>query len=199
MTFPKYIEHIPSINENFKNLSSDVFIIKGNRHNYVYDAGNSDYVADRLNQIPNKVLIVSHFHHDHIMNIDKCEWDEVYQGALTLKYTKVGKIVDSEMLIDDGVGLHIFYLPNSHAKDFLVLECGDYLFLSDSVYCTVVNNERVYNANLLKEQIECLEGISARYFVISHDDKLVYNKDEVIEKLKSIYDRRNPKLSYIAE
>ncbi len=199
MTFPYYIEHIPSVNENFKNLSSDVFIFKGEKNNYVYDVGNGGDALKRLNEIENKIAIISHFHHDHIMNIDKCKWVEVYGGRLTKICILQGTVIEDELIINDGITLRAYYLRNSHAKDFLVLECGDYLFLSDSIYCTVIDGKRVYNATLLKEQIDALEKSNAKYFVVSHDDKLIYTKNEIIDKLKSIYKRRNPKLPYIPE
>ncbi len=199
MNFPDYITHIPSVNNDFENLSSDVFIIRGKRRNYVYDVGNGGDALEILSEIPNKIAIISHFHHDHIMNIDKLGFEDVIQGRITEKYTKVGRVIEDEMFISDGVNIRVFFLTNSHAKDFLVLEVGDYLFLSDSVYCTVVKDERVYNANLLKKQIEELEKVSAKYFVVSHDEKLIYKKDEIINRLKSIYSRRNPKSAYIPE
>ena len=196
---PDYITHIPSVNDDFENLSSDVFIIRGERYNYVYDVGNGGEALEALEKTPEKIAIISHFHHDHIMNIDKLEFVDVIQGGITKKYTGVGRVIDEELLIEDGVSLRLFFLTNSHAKDFIVLEVGDYLFLSDSIYCTVVKGERVYNANLLKEQIKELEAVDAKYFVVSHDEKLIYKKKEIIERLKEIYARRDNKSAYIPE
>ncbi|MBO5495554.1 MAG: MBL fold metallo-hydrolase [Eubacterium sp.] len=199
MDFPEYITHIPSVDNDFESLSSDVYVIKGERYNYLYDVGNNEKVAKALEKIPNKIAVISHFHHDHILNLDRISTEEVIEGRLTKEYTKRGSVLEGERTINDGVTIRLYYLKNSHAKDFIVLEAGDFLFLSDSVYCTVKNGRRVYNASLLNEQIKTLEKSPAKFFVVSHDKKQIYAKDEIIDRLKDIYSRRNPQNPYIDE
>ena len=81
-------------------------------------------------------IVLSHFHLDHIGNLDKiCGlWknDEaqdkghpqikdrikIYQGEYTYKHTNKGEIVSDDMYIDAGFHkFHIFQLPSCHSKE----------------------------------------------------------------------------------
>lgn len=52
-------------------LSSDVAIISSNNYNYIFEVGSSVEIANELYSIDNKVIIISHFHQDHLSNINK--------------------------------------------------------------------------------------------------------------------------------
>jgi hypothetical protein len=54
-----------------------------------------------------------------------------------------------------------------------------------------------YNAPVLKEEIAVLEKLSAKFFLISHDERFVRPKEEIISELLEIYSKRDPKESYI--
>ena len=79
------------------------------------------------------------------------------------------------------------------------------LEFSSSIMCLILSGK--VGSNIASElgtmrttqQIDALEKSNAKYFVVSHNDKLIYTKNEIIDKLKSIYKRRNPKLPYIPE
>ena len=77
------------------------------------------------------------------------------------------------------------------------METGDYAFLGDGIYSTMKQGKVCYNASVLKEEIEVLKNLSAKFFLISHDERFIYQKEEIIAELEEIYSRRDPKESYI--
>ena len=120
-----------------------------------------------------RYLLISHFHPDHMANLKKVKSDEIYLGANTFKYVKRGNIVETDLFIDDGVKIHLFPLPSSHAKGSVGLEAGRFAFLGDATYTTVKNGKVCYNSSVLKEEIGVLKNLSAKYFLISHDEKFI--------------------------
>ena len=47
-----------------------------------------------------------------------------------------------------------------------------------------------YNASVLKEEIEVLKNLSAKFFLISHDERFIYPKEEIIAELRMKLRRR---------
>ena len=179
-------------------LSADVGIIKGKNSVWIFDVGCSSAAEELINRMDKpKIAVISHFHPDHMANFEKVKSDEIYLGANTFKYVKRGNIVETDLFIDDGVKIHLFPLPSSHAKGSLGLETGEYAFLGDSTYATMKRGRVCYNASVLKEEISVLKNLSAKYFLISHDKNFVRKREEVIAELEEIYSKRDPKESYI--
>ncbi len=116
-------------------LSANVVLIEGENNLWLYDVGNNPCVPQIISAFntSNKKInvILSHFHADHIGNLDKISYSNVYQGRLTYKYTKTGEILENDLYFRDGnMNLHIFPLPSSHAKGSLALEINEkYCFL----------------------------------------------------------------------
>ena len=188
-------------------LSADIGILKGARNTWLFDVGSSEEAAVFLQSLPGeKILVLSHFHPDHITNWSRIPHRELYQGANTYGYTKSGTVIDKEQTIEDGLSFHLVPLPSSHARGSLLLEVEDYAFLGDATYCTrkklsAVSTEQlllpVYNAQLLKEEIEVLKKLRARYVLLSHDETFCHERKEVVEELKQIYSRRRKDTPYI--
>lgn len=194
----KITDRISYIKASGKPLSADVGIIEGDEFLWLYDIGADESVPISLSNFEKpKNLVISHFHPDHMGNLEHVELNEIYLGANTFKYAKRGTVVDKNVFIDDGIKMHIFPLPSSHAKGSVGLETGDYAFLGDAVYATMKQGKVCYNASVLKEEINVLKNLSAKYFLISHDEKFVRPKEEIIAELEEIYSKRNPKESYI--
>ena len=179
-------------------LSADVGIIEGDEFIWIFDIGADEAVPMSLNVFEKpKNAVISHFHPDHMGNLEHVELNEVFLGANTFKYAKRGTVVDKDIFIDDGAKIHIFPIPSSHAKGSLGLETGEYAFIGDAAYATMKQEKACYNVSVLKEEITVLKNLSAKFFLISHDEKFIRPKEEIIAELKEIYSKRDPKESYI--
>ena len=66
-------------------LSAEVFFIKKNEKVYIYDVGNGEQYTEAINNIENKIIVLSHFHPDHIYNLSKLENYILYQSKNTAK------------------------------------------------------------------------------------------------------------------
>ena len=180
-------------------LSSDVAIIKGDNRTYIYDVGNGSGYVDEINDISgDKVIILSHFHPDHMRNLSMIPSIPCYVGSNTFKYTKRGEIVNTDVYIDDGVQLHIFPVPSSHAKGSLGLEVDDeYAFVGDAIGPAIKPDKLVYNVQMLFEEIRTLKRLKASKIIQSHRMNKIEDKYVIIEKLETIYAKRNGKEPYI--
>ncbi len=194
----KITDRISYIKATEKPLSADVGIIEGDEFCWIFDVGADESVPISLNKIQKpKNAVISHFHPDHMSNLARADLNEIFLGANTFKYAKMGKIIDKDVFIDDGIEIHIFPLPSSHAKGSLGLEIGDYAFIGDAAYSTMKQGKTCYNASVLKEEIAVLEKLSAKFFLISHDEKFIRPKEKIISELLEIYSKRDSKESYI--
>lgn len=190
-------ENIKIINESREPLSCHCFIIEGKDNTWIFDVGASEKAFNEIKNIENKIIVLSHFHQDHIENINKLDCNNIFQGEFTFKHTGKGNIVTEEKIIDDGVEFRIFPLPNTHAKGSVGLESGDYAFLGDAIYPSHINGHHAYNATLLKAEIDTLKSCKAKYFILSHNEEFIYTKEDMLARLESVYLKRNPKEPYI--
>ena len=181
------------IKGNDNPLSCDVAIIKDK---YIFEVGNGDYIVDELSKIVNPIVFVSHFHQDHLTNISKIKYKELYIGDNTYKYTNSGEIID-DLYIEDGVKLHLFKISLCHAKGSIGMEIGDYAFIGDANAPAFKNGHYVYNVQMLKEEIEQLSSLKANYIVFSHHMERPVTKTDVIKKLQDIYNNREKNNPYI--
>ena len=194
----KITETISYIKATEDPLSADVGIVEGKDFVWVFDVGACEGAKKLLSGIIKpKKAVLSHFHPDHTANISDLEFDEVFAGANTFGYTKAGTTVAGDVFADDGIKIHIFLLPSSHAKGSVGMETGDYAFLGDATYPTAKKGKTCYNASVLKEEIDVLKNLSAKYFLLSHDKNFICKREEVIARLEEIYSKRDPKESYI--
>ncbi len=100
--------------------------------------------------------------------------------------------------ISDGISVEIHHVPNSHAKGSLLLQVeGKYIFIGDSLYSKVEGCTYVYNAQLLKEEIELLKQLSGTQVFSSHETRPIKAKAGVIRFLEQIYAKRNKNDAYI--
>ena len=187
-------EKISYIEASENPLSADIGIIRDNGITWLYDVGNGIENIANLNEKYNVVL--SHFHKDHVGNIDGLKVNEIYVSKETHRHIKKGTIVENELYIGN---LHIFPLPSSHSKGCLGLEVDNtYVFVGDALYCRTKDNCYVYNAQLLKEEIEVLKKLKAPYLLVSHYKGLLRKKEQVIAELEEIYKMRVPNNPEIA-
>ena len=167
-------------------LSADIGIIEDNGSTWLYDVGNGEKSICGLDGSYHVVL--SHFHPDHTGNISRVRAESVYVSRETYAHVQCGTVVSDDLYIGS---LHIFPLPSSHTKGSLGLEVdGEYAFIGDALYSKVEEGCYIYNAQLLKDEIEVLSALRAQYLLVSHFKGLVREKDAVINELKTIYGMR---------
>ncbi|MBQ6699699.1 MAG: MBL fold metallo-hydrolase [Oscillospiraceae bacterium] len=191
-------ERISYIKATENPLSADIGMVLGDEYLWLFDIGADKAALEEVLKIQKpKKLVISHFHPDHTGNFEHAVFEETFVGANTFKYTYAGTIVEKDVFIDDGIKIHIFPLPSSHAKGSVGMEAGEYAFLGDATYATAKQGRVCYNASVLKEEIAVLKKLSAKYFLISHDEKYVQKKEKIIAELEEIYSKCDPKESYI--
>ena len=218
-------------------LSADVIAVRGDRAWWIFDVGACDEAVQFINELPRipveeaaipvdenganlaacnnaaclaKNVVISHFHRDHLLNVQRMcggeislDIDALYVGAYTSKtfgeIEGVAKNVVMEPLaLDDGVQIQILPMPNSHAKGSLALVVDDYVFLGDATYPMVGHGAPdVYNVQILGEQIKLLKSLTPSRFCLSHKRGLVRDKTSVIQFLESVYARRQKNENYI--
>lgn len=174
-------------------LSADIGIIKSGDTFWLFDVGNGE---NRTPELDNRYRVVlSHFHQDHIGNINKIQSEEVYVSKTTYEHVHKGTVVTEDLYIG---GLHIFPLPSSHAPGCLGLEVDNtYVFVGDALYSRIKDDNYVYNVQLLKDEIEVIKKLKAPFILVSHYAGMIRNREDVIEELETIYSMRNRNSSEI--
>ncbi|MCQ2591390.1 MAG: MBL fold metallo-hydrolase [Treponema sp.] len=181
-----------------KPLSCDVVFIKTDKETWIFDVGMNKQSVEAINQIDGpKNIVISHFHPDHILNLGKVSYENLYVSANTKKYVFKGSVVTKDLDFDCSPKISIKLLPSSHAKGCLCLLCGDYAFLGDGAYSKPIRGHHTYNAQLLQEMIKVMESMDVKYFCLSHDKNFIQSKESVLELYKNIYKRRTPDSSVI--
>ena len=192
------ISYFPAVEDP---LTADVGIVEGNEFVWLFDLGPHPPALQTLQALnPSKpfCLALSHFHQDHMAYWDRLPLQELYVGKHTYKYTHTGAVVESDLYIDDGVKLHLFPLPSTHAKGSLGLEVDDtYAFLGDGIYPMQKNGQALYNANLLADQLRVLRSLKSKYFLLSHDEQFICPREDVLAELEAVYAKRQSQSMYI--
>ena len=190
-------DYFSYITPAIKPLSANVSVIEGEKYLWVYDVGSNENIPEMLAEISKQKgkkikIILSHFHPDHIANVQHIKWESLYQGKNTYKYTHIGEIVESDINVDEtDIKLRIFQMPSSHAKGSLALLVNNkYCLLGDALYPAHKGDKTVYNAGILKQQIDILKKMAAPYVLLSHREPFVQKKQAVISWLEKIYAMR---------
>lgn len=186
-----YISYISPMQDP---LSANVVMITLRDRMLLYDVGCGHGIPEYLNNISGrKEAVLSHFHPDHIANFDKINLDELYVSKHTLGYTHRG-VTDMAELME---GVEIIPLPSTHAKGSLALRVNEYLFTGDAFGPGMKAGKAVVNAGFLLEDIKILEKSPAKYVCESHVAQFVRPKEEILNRLKSLYMRRDKEAPYI--
>lgn len=170
-TISAYLQYLPSSQEP---LSADVYLIHGDQYEYVFDVGNNEEARDCISGIQKeKIVILSHYHEDHVGNIDKLKYHDLYVGNVTRDTIQKGTVIESELTIQDGVTITIRHCPSPHVPGSLIVTInGEYTLFAD-LYFTKPD----YDRQAAKEMLDILKEINTKYFVVSHQEK-----DNVFEK-----------------
>ena len=183
----KVTDRVSYIKATEKPLSADVGIVEGDESVWIFDVGADESVPISLNKIPKaKNAVISHFHPDHMSNLEYVDLNEVYLGANTFKYAKRGTVVDKDVFIDDGITIHIFPLPSSHAKGSLAMCVDGICFLGDAAYPGYKLGKKYHNANFLRSLVDFLKMIDSEEVFYSHEKNPVKTKEVILGVLESI-------------
>lgn len=147
-----------------------------------------DYAAQRFAELPAALA-------GALTGDVAAEGDGVEKGEKTFsRYVTVFETIK----IFDGIFIEIHHVPNSHAKGSLLLQVNEeYIFIGDSLYSKVEDDYYVYNAQLLKEEIELLKRLPGTNIFSSHEERPVKAKAGVIRFLEQIYAKREKNDAYI--
>lgn len=177
-------------------LSSDVGMVRTASGVWLFDLGCTAQAVDAIKTISEKPhVVLSHFHLDHIGNLERVQHDALYAGAYTCK--KIGEGVAIRQSIQMESGICLFPIPSSHAKGCIGMEYDGYAFLGDAIYPKEKEGKLIYNVSLLAQQIQTLNALRADRFLISHKNPLVRPKTAVLSWLQQIYSKRKQGQAYL--
>lgn len=181
-----YIRHTESP------FSADSFVIKDRNKDYIFDVGANPYFVPILNRLSvQKDIILSHFHEDHIKNLSLVLYDTLYLSKETYKYVHSGTIIEEDKVLSDSI--KIGPIPSSHTKNSLYLLYKNYLFVGDALD----PGKGQYNVQKTKELIDKLTSLDFKYVLISHEEKIIHSKEEILFDLKNIYEKREKNSPFI--
>lgn len=190
MSLVKLTENISYLPASISPFSSDIVFIKTDKSTWIFDVGMGNPSYEEINKIQGrKNIVISHFHPDHIMNLSRISYDNLYVSKYTKKHIFKGSIISEETIFDESPKIQILPIPSSHSKGCLCLICEDFAFFGDATYAKEKIGNHTYNAQLLYEMIKTMEEIPAKYFCLSHDKKFVQQKKVVLTLYKGIYNR----------
>lgn len=203
-----YLSYIPASDNP---LSSDMIILKVQEKIIIFDVGNNPENVDFINNLSTPVIVVlSHFHVDHIGNlklIDPQKVSSVYVSKQTSKYVpkdfNVNIISDSDeelLELSDQIKIKICNVPSSHSKGCLcMIVSNEYAIMGDSTYCAGKDERYFFNAGKLKEEIDFFEKELAdvEWCLLSHDRKIKRSTPVVLRNLKKVYSGRDNKCPFI--
>lgn len=177
------ITYIPSTEDP---LSADVFFIKGNRGYYIFDVGNNEESLKEINNINEpKTVILSHYHKDHIGNIQKINYEKVYVGDVTYDTIEQGVIVGEKITLDDGVKVEIVPCPSPHVDGSLIVNVDNEYTLIADLYFT---RPAMMDKEKAREMMKVLCSMDTKYFVVSHqEEKSIFLKEELIKELEEYF------------
>ena len=161
-----------------------------------------DYAAKRFAELPGVLSAAFGLEQDvewqnAEQKSEECQNEEQKKEERKKRVPKFVTVFEP-VKIQDGVSIEIYHMPNSHAKGGLLLQVNeDYIFVGDSLYPKADGDNHVYNAQLLKEEIELLKRLPGTKVFSSHEARPVKIKAGVIRFLEQIYAKRNKNDAYI--
>lgn len=156
-------------------LSADVFFINGDRYCYIFDVGNNDESLYCINQISKeKVIFLSHYHKDHVGNINHITYNDLYVGKKTYEVIGKGEIIEDTLTLNDGIKIEIFHCPSPHTDGSLIINIdNEYSLIADLFF-----TRPPFDMEKAIQMLDFLKHLRTNYFVISHqeDRKIVPKK-----------------------
>lgn len=176
------IFRVPPVREP---LSSDVFVVEGEKRFYVLDAGTSDAAYEAIRSLTKPVwMILSHFHRDHIGNMERLSPERVLCGLRTRKYVKDCTPVEEEILMDDGVLIRVQPVVSPHAPGCVMMTVNDtYTFLGDAAYARPGEGQ-----GEAKGLVNALKKLNTQYLIASHNpENPVEEKEAALRDIRQYF------------
>lgn len=178
------IKYLPATNDP---LSADVYFIEGDTRCYIFDVGNNERSLHAINQVnKEKTIILSHYHRDHVGNIEHLNYRKLYVGKKTYETIGKGEIIDDAFTINDGVKIDVIPCVSPHTEGSLIINVDNkYTFIAD-LYFT----RPPFDRSKAMKMIEMLKKVNTKYFVISHqENEKVVAKEKLIAELFDFFNQ----------
>lgn len=178
----KKIKYLPASSNP---LSADVFFINGDRYCYIFDVGNNDESLYCINQISKeKVIFLSHYHKDHVGNINHITYNDLYVGKKTYEVIGKGEIIEDTLTLNDGIKIEIFHCPSPHTDGSLIINIdNEYSLIADLFF-----TRPPFDMEKAIQLLDFLKHLRTNYFVISHqEDRKIVPKEKLIEELSTYF------------
>lgn len=168
-------------------LSADVYFIEGDKYCYIYDVGNDDNSLHHINEVEKeKIVVLSHYHEDHVGNIDCINYRNLYVGKKTYETIGKGKLVEDVITINDGVKIEIIHCTSPHTDGSLILNVDNEYTLIADLYFT----RPPFDRDKAIKMIDILNNINTKYFVISHqEDEKIVSKEKLVAELLDYFNQ----------
>lgn len=168
-------------------LSADVYFIEGDKYCYIYDVGNDDNSLHHINEVKKeKIVVLSHYHDDHVGNIDCINYRNLYVGKKTYETIGNGKLVEDVITINDGVKIEIIHCTSPHTDGSLILNVDNEYTLIADLYFT----RPPFDRDKAIKMIDILNNINTKYFVISHqEDEKIVSKEKLVAELLDYFNQ----------
>lgn len=168
-------------------LSADVYFIEGDKYCYIYDVGNDDNSLHHINEVEKeKIVVLSHYHEDHVGNIDCINYRNLYVGKKTYETIGKGKLVEDVITINDGVKIEIIHCTSPHTDGSLILNVDNEYTLIADLYFT----RPPFDRDKAIKMIDILNNINTKYFVISHqEDVKIVSKEKLVAELLDYFNQ----------
>ena len=168
-------------------LSADVYFIEGDKYCYIYDVGNDNNSLHHINEVEKeKTIVLSHYHKDHVGNIDCINYRNLYVGKKTYDTIGKGKLVEDVITINDGVKIEIIHCTSPHTDGSLILNVDNEYTLIADLYFT----RPPFDRDKAIKMIDILNNINTKYFVISHqEDEKIVSKEKLVAELLDYFNQ----------
>ena len=168
-------------------LSADVYFIEGDKYCYIYDVGNDDNSLHHINEVKKeKIVVLSHYHDDHVGNIDCINYRNLYVGKKTYETIGNGKLVEDVITINDGVKIEIIHCTSPHTDGSLILNVDNEYTLIADLYFT----RPPFDRDKAIKMIDILNNINTKCFVISHqEDEKIVSKEKLVAELLDYFNQ----------
>ena len=181
-TIGERIKYLPAENDP---LSADVYCIEGDQYCYVYDVGNDDRSLQYINELSKeRVIILSHYHKDHIGNIEDIHYRDLYVGKKTHEAIGKGIIVEDAITINDGVRIDVIHCISPHTDGSLIITVDNEYTLIADLYFT----RAPFDKEKAMKMLDSLRNVDTKYYVVSHqEDEKVIPKEHLIVELTAYF------------